>query len=385
MSRMRVATLIDSLEMGGAESLAVNLLRARDGSRFHDALFVLRAGGVLSDRAREAVTSLECMGAGGSVPLSAPRWVRQRLDAFGPAILHTHLRTSDIVGAWACRRLAPRPPTVVTLHTTARGYARGGGLRTPAMWSAWRAAMRRSRGVAFAAISQAVLESFLPYLPPGSHREVIENGIPLPGTGPVTCPEREEARAALGLARDAFVAVSIGGLRPEKGQADLLVAFAGSLRDRPEARLLVAGDGPERVRLEALHGELRLGERVRLLGVVRDPTALRRAADVLVLPSHREGFGLVLLEALAAGIPVVATAVDAVPSLIRDGVEGLLVPARQPAALGAAMLRLAVEPQLRERLSQGARARDLTPWSIERTARHYESLFERVVAEAARA
>jgi L-malate glycosyltransferase len=382
MSRVRVATLIDSLEMGGAESLAVNLLHARDTSRFHDALFVLRSGGALSDRARAAVEHLECMGARRSVPVSAPRWVRGRLDAFAPALVHTHLRTSDILGAWACRRLASHPPAVVTLHTTAEGYAHGPGLRARAMWLEWRRAMGSARGVAFVAISQAVLESFLPYLPSDRPREVIENGIPLPRPGTVDRATREAARLALGVPPDAFVAVSIGGLRREKGQADLLVGFARELADQPGARLLVAGDGPERGRLETLHRELGLGGRARLLGIVADPSALWHAADVLVLPSHREGFGLVLVEALAAGIPVVATAVDAVPGLISDGVEGLLVPARQPGALGAALRRVVVEPGLQERLRHGAQAKDLSSWSIERTARAYEDLFLRLAGEA---
>ena len=150
---------------------------------------------------------------------------------------------------------------------------------------------------------------------------------------------------------------AVGRLVPQKGFDVLLEAFARL--DAPEVDLLIAGDGPERRRLEALRERLGLGARVHLLGVMDRATvaSLYRGARLVACPSRWEGLPLVCLEAMASGRAVVASRVDGIPDAVSDGDTGLLVPPEDPVALAGALRTLLADGPRRERL--GARGRAL--------------------------
>jgi glycosyltransferase involved in cell wall biosynthesis len=183
-----------------------------------------------------------------------------------------------------------------------------------------------------------------------------------------TAPTREAARAALELTR--FTALCLGRLVPIKGLDDAVRAIAR----RPDAELLVAGSGPERQRLESLAAAT--GARVRFTGHVEGERKrlLLRAADAFVLPSveeagRREGLPTALLEAMAAGLPVVATRTGGVPELVREGEDGFLVPMRRPDALAAALTTLAADRARAEALGAAARRRaEAFTWPAQRRA-----------------
>jgi glycosyltransferase involved in cell wall biosynthesis len=173
------------------------------------------------------------------------------------------------------------------------------------------------------------------------HVVVVGNATPaLPAL-----PSREEARAALGV--EGPLLAFAGRLGPAKA-LDVLLDAVGDL---PEVTLLLAGDGPERGRLEA-----RAGERARFLGARTRGQVLElfRAADASVLTSAWENFPHTVVEALAVGTPVLATAVGGVPEIVRDGENGLLAPPGDPAAFAAAVRRFLDDPELQERLRAGA-------------------------------
>lgn len=145
---------------------------------------------------------------------------------------------------------------------------------------------------------------------------------------------------------------------PRKNTADLLRALPRVRERVSDARLRVVGGGPELERLERLAGSLELGEAVEFTGPIRGRAKLRREydrADVFCLPTLQEGFGIVFLEAMAAGVPVVASDVTAVPEVVPDRRAGLLVPPRDPAALSSALVRLLEDPELRRRLGREGR------------------------------
>jgi glycosyltransferase involved in cell wall biosynthesis len=216
---------------------------------------------------------------------------------------------------------------------------------------------------------------------PGQYA-IVPPGVDLARTAPDPAAGRA-LRAALGVPVDGVLLACVGRLAPVKHVDLVLEAFARVAGRQPGTRLLVMGDGPSgpdvRARIARLPGahwrppEHRLG-------------AVYGAADALVLGSDAEGLPQVVAEALAAGVPVLATAVGGVPELVRDGRDGLLVPRRDVAALETAMERLVADRALRARLAAGARGRDLTEHAADgvagRLADLYARLLERRLAHA---
>ncbi|MFB3819672.1 MAG: glycosyltransferase family 4 protein [Candidatus Methylomirabilales bacterium] len=178
---------------------------------------------------------------------------------------------------------------------------------------------------------------------------------------------------------DAPGLLAVGSLSHKKGLDVLLRALAAVAREAPAVRLVLAGEGPEAERLRALAGELGIAGHVRFAGVVTGPpkTDLLAAARIVVVPSRREPFSNALLEAMAAGRAVVATAVGGSLEVVEDGRSGLLVPPEDPAALAAALLALLRAPERARALAEGARKR-AEEFSWERMVDAYEALYREV-------
>ena len=196
--------------------------------------------------------------------------------------------------------------------------------------------------------------------------------LPNPAPEVPPLPPRDELRGELGFAESTLVFA--GRLGPQKALGVLLRALV----DVPGIRLAVAGDGPERGPLERRAHELGLDSRVSFLGVVPRERVLRlfRAADASVLSSAWENFPHTVVEALAVGCPVIATAVGGVPEVVSDGENGLLVPPGDPTALAAAITRFFDEDELRAKLASAA------PGSVE--GHPEEAVFARIEAELLR-
>ena len=211
-----------------------------------------------------------------------------------------------------------------------------------------------------------------------AHRvRVIHNGI---ATGALpTDGDRRRARFLLGLDDDAFVAMTVARLDPVKDLGTAIDAFAGVRRRVPRARLVIVGDGPERDTLAARAARPDVNGAVSLIGYRSDVTALLAAADVYVNSSISEGISLTILEAMAAGLPVVATAVGGTPEVI-DGTTGILVPARCPDRLGDAVSGLALDPRRREQLGRSARRRLEAQFAIERMVDQYLRAYRLLLA-----
>ena len=202
--------------------------------------------------------------------------------------------------------------------------------------------------------------------------EVIYNGIdigPAPG-----CAERSAARRALGLPADAFVAATVGRLDPVKDYPGLVRAFAEVARRRPDARLILIGDGPERLGIEQAIAEHGVTGAVLLAGHREDVRTLLPAADVFVNSSEFEGVSLTILEAMAACLPVVATRVGGTPEIV-GATTGVLVPARDSGALASALLALASAPDTRRAFGEAARRIAVERFSLERMIQQYLAVY----------
>jgi glycosyltransferase involved in cell wall biosynthesis len=210
-----------------------------------------------------------------------------------------------------------------------------------------------------------------PWLSP-EEVEVVPNGIDLRALDGAL-PLRLE------LPDDALRFCFVGRWEARKGVRELAEAWPAVAAALPNAWLVVGGWGP----LEGeLRGWLEGAPRVRWLGFVPDVPALLKAVDVVVAPSHYEGFGLVVAEAMAVGVPVVSTSASSIPELLDDGVEGLLVPPRDAAALARAMISLGGDPELRRRMGSAGRQRARRDFGLETMLDRHEELLGRVAAGA---
>ncbi len=205
---------------------------------------------------------------------------------------------------------------------------------------------------------------------------VLRNGVDPERFRPV---DRDACRAALGVPADAAVLVSVGFLVPRKGH-DLTIRAVASLPEGARPHLLIAGDGPEEERLRALIAELGVADRVRLLGPVEHGalSEVFSAADLSVLASSREGWPNVLLESMACGTPVVATAVHGSPEVVRDRTVGRLVEERTVEALAAA-----IRDALEQRFDREAVRAYAESMGWEETTRGLHDLFREVLGGAA--
>jgi glycosyltransferase involved in cell wall biosynthesis len=170
-------------------------------------------------------------------------------------------------------------------------------------------------------------------------------------------------------------AVIVARLAPEKDIGTLLRAVALLRQSHPDFRLEIAGDGPERPSLEQIASELQLGETVRFLGTVREVPALLERARLFLLSSITEGVSLTLLEAMARGLPIVATRVGGNPEVVADGETGLLVPPSSPEALASAAAGLWTAPDLCARMGEAGRLRAESLFDVRAMVAAYEKLY----------
>jgi glycosyltransferase involved in cell wall biosynthesis len=198
---------------------------------------------------------------------------------------------------------------------------------------------------------------------------------------PATDTEVQAVRSKFGIAADEALILAVGRLSKEKAHIDLLAAFSRLRESNPEvkARLIIVGDGPERGRLEAAADSFASKGVVIFAGQSSDVWPFYSAADVLVLPSHSEGSPNVLLEAMAAEIPIVATEVGGVPEMVEHNQSALLVPPNHPSALAAAIARVLTDGELARRITANASTLVETRYDPENYVRSLVKIYSEVV------
>jgi glycosyltransferase involved in cell wall biosynthesis len=241
---------------------------------------------------------------------------------------------------------------------------------------------------ALVACSPAVREELLEagYRPDRVH--YLPNGVTVPP--PRTASRRLDARKTLGeihsdlqLDPPAHLVLYTGRLHEAKGLHDLLAAWSTLAPSHPTARLWLVGEGPQREELNETIAARGLSQSVRLPGAFDSVEEMLDAADIFVLPSYIEGMSLSLLEAMAAGLPVIATDIPANRTLVDDKATGILVPPRDPPALTAALRRILEHHDLAHRFGQAARSRVAAEFSLEQTAQRHLELFQILMEQRA--
>jgi glycosyltransferase involved in cell wall biosynthesis len=343
-----IAQLLHTLTVGGAEVLAARLgRRLRDDFRF--VFLCLDGGGPLAPQLAAEGFEVHVIGRRPGLDGRCAWRLARRLRRAGADLLHAHQYTPFFYGLMA-RQLYRRPPVLFTEH--GRTYP---DYRRPRRVLVNRALLaRRDRVVA---VGEAVRRALIDNEGiPAPRVGVIYNGIPLPAE-PAAPQDRADARRAMGVGPEDFVLLQVARLDPLKDHATAVRAVAAVARARPDVRLVLVGDGPELPRIQQVVREGRLESVVRFLGLRTDVPRLWPGADAALLSSVSEGIPLTLLEAMAARLPVVATAVGGVPEVVEDGRTGLLAAAGDNEGLARQVLRLAADAGLRRDLGAAGRRR----------------------------
>jgi sugar transferase (PEP-CTERM/EpsH1 system associated) len=359
---LRIAHVTRALDVGGQEKLLIEFARRADRTR-HALTFIALAGrGTLAD-------TLESLGArvlaldeppGLRPRLMARLWRLFRRERFD--VVHTH-DDRPLIYAGPAAWLARVPRRIHTHHHGALVSV----TRRQRLLVRWAArCVNPFVCVSHDAARYAAAEGI------AAHRlRVLWNGIDLerfPCQGP----------------RPGGPALVVARLSPEKDIQTLLHAMRQVVDVLPWLRLVIAGDGPCREDLVRLTAELRLAAQVRFLGEVRDVPALLGRASLFVLPSQTEGISLTILEAMASGLPVVATKVGGNPEVVDDGRTGVLVPPCDSVALARGILRVAGNPDEAQLLGRSGRRRVETHFDIRAMVARYEAIYEGVRDSAAK-
>jgi sugar transferase (PEP-CTERM/EpsH1 system associated) len=349
-----------TLRTGGLEKLLVQFARHHDRRRFVPVFIALRDAGPPAEEIRDQGCVVHVLGP----PRGKWDEVRrlQRLFAtLAPAVVHTHNVHPHFYGSIAAR-LARVPAVVHTRHGVAFGDNKGQGRRL--FWLACRLADR----VASVSEDAARLSAREGGLRAGKGL-TIWNGIDV------------QAFAFRGPAPDGDL-VTVSRLEPVKDLTTLLKAMAIAQRARPALRLRVVGDGSERPNLERLARSLGLEDAVSFLGERRDVAEILSTAGAFVSSSTTEGVSLTLLEAMAVGLPVVATAVGGNPEVAVQGVTAVLVPPGDPEALASAIVATAGDPARAAEMGRAARARVESRFDVRQMVRAYEGVYEEILGAA---
>jgi glycosyltransferase involved in cell wall biosynthesis len=374
--RMKILHVISSGGMYGAEAVILNMSRTlNEGGRHSSELAVFSNSSnpnleLHETAAREGIRSnlISCRG---QVDRKVVNGIRELAGRVGADIVHAHGYKADIYVYLALR--GRRIPLVSTCHTwydndpfvSLYGWADRGVLRNFAR---------------VVAVSDEVRQRLLRAGVREERIRLLQNGIDLR-----PFDKAAAIRAIRAAGADSMPVVGlIGRLAPEKGVDIFLRATAQVLAEFPGARFVVAGEGPDRDKLEALIDALKIREWVELVGRQEDMPAVYASLDLMVSSSRQEGLPIAILEGMASGLPLVAARVGEVPRVVMDGVTGILVPPEDTGALAEAIVGLLRDPERRERLGAAGRRLVEEKYSAARMTEDYLRVYEEAIAVGGR-
>ncbi|HZR14256.1 MAG TPA: glycosyltransferase [Acidimicrobiia bacterium] len=368
-ARARVLWLVKGLGPGGAERLLVAAAAVHDRKRFtFETDYLLPWKDALVQPLEQLGVSARCYGVHDERDLRWASRLRRRLLDEPVDVLHAHSPYPAGIARLVARTLPRRvrPRLVYTLHNTWHSFATPtrvlNGLTLPL-------------DAADIAVSDEVRDTMWPYL--RRRARVIIHGVDVDAIA-AQRSQRDAVRAELGIGPDEPVAGTIANFRAQKDYPNLLEAARLLERRGSPVRFVAVGQGQLEDETRALHARLGLGDRVLLLGRRDDAVRVLAACDVFTLASSNEGLPVAVMEAFALGLPVVATHVGGVPEAVRDGIEGILVPPREPKALADAIDELVRDGARRASMGAAARARG-ERFDIGVTVREIERVYDDVL------
>lgn len=361
----RLGLLIESDGPGGAEQVVSQLAEHFTGTG-HEVVVMVPADGEgwIRRRLRGTSAQVEELPLGGPLSPHGIAALTAALRRRGVQLLHTHEFGQALAGACAARLAGI--PHVITMHG-GQYFAERKRRR-----AALKLAIAMSRGVTAVSAPLAVRLTETLHLGP-TQVEILPNGARVVAEG------NGHPAALNGIPAGAEVVLALGNLYPVKGHCHLVRAVATLAERHPRLHLALAGRGDEEPTLRALAQKEGITDRVHFLGFRDDVGPLLGAARLFAQPSLAEGLPLAVLEAMHAGLPIVASAVGELPRVLADGEAGLLVPPADPSALAQAMERLLADPAAATALGGRARQRANAEYGLDRMMQRYHALYERAL------
>jgi L-malate glycosyltransferase len=353
---------------GGQNQVLLTVLGLR--ALGHRTMLVAHPGGELRQRANEGL-DLIALAPKTEMDLGAAWRLSRLIKRLGPDVVHAH-DPHAVAMAGLALSMSTQPSTPPLVASRRVDFH----LRRSAM-SRW-----KYRQVAcFICASEAIRRMLVSDGVPEAQTVTVHEGIDV---------ERGRAAPAAKLHEELFlphqapVVGNVAALVPHKGQRHLVEAAGLVVRQVPDARFVIAGEGELRPALERQIKDHRLEKHVLLAGFRPDVLSLHKAFDLFVMSSITEGLGTSLLDAMAAGKPIVATSAGGIPEVVTDGVNGFLVPPRDHHAMAAAIVRLLKDPALRQRMGDAGYSRVCDQFSAERMLKETAKVYDRVIEVARR-
>ncbi|MBN1356870.1 glycosyltransferase [bacterium] len=361
MSVVNVARIISGLWKGGVEKKLALTLPLFDRKRFNIRVICLREEGFYARSLRDEGIPVIVSHVGSRWSPSGLWNLRKILRNLNIDIVHTHMYRANTSGTFAAR-WADVPVLISQLHNV-NPWDGPGQIRMDRIL----APMKDM----FIFVSKTVRDSFVSKVPvPDQRQRVIYNGVDI---------ERFESGRSNPMNFKGSVRIgAVGRLMPVKGFQILLALLLEKGLTDPGIQLYIAGEGPMRLELQNLIQKYRLTGRVHIMGHLENIPEFLNSVDILAMPSQREGFSNALLEAMAAGVPVVAFGVGGIPEAIRDGEDGFLVEPEDMESFGNALKCLIDSPDLRSKMSGSIRQR-VRAYSIENMVKSTEELYEELM------
>lgn len=352
MEKIKLAVISQTMNIGGGETMAARLATYIDPERFRVKLFILgpEQDNQIADFLKANGVDYECLGIPTSFHLKGYFKLSRKLKSFAPDVVHEHLDyTYSFLWCWLHRR-----PLVATIHGDPFRMKN----KKAEMMVRFKSKQKCLRMIGCSQMTANQTKSRFSL--PDDQVGFVYNPIETADYQPASHSGDERS----------FVFLHVGRFNPVKNHALLLEAFAKVQQKQPTIRLLLAGDGNLLEETKKLAETLNIADAVAFMGNVEDIPTFLRGGDALVLSSRSEACPMVILEAMATGLPVVATAVGGVPELVTD--NGILVPSEDADALADAMLTLATDHLLWEKLSMAA-SNNVRAFEAKKIARDYEN------------
>ncbi len=362
---IKVLYLITDLDVGGAERALAKLATRLDRSRFQVSVACLTGRGELGKAIARDGVPVTYLDMRGKLDLSVVFRLRRLLDATACDILHTFLFHANVLGRLATLLSFEKPLVVASVRVAERRR-----------WHLWLESWTSGLADRFLAVSEGVRTHMIERAGIPPHKiSTLPNGVDASDI-----PKRRvNIRAELSLPEDCPIVATVGRLTRQKGHRYLISAAARIVSSRPDVHFLIIGAGPLERALRRRAARLKIAANVHFLGWREDAWRIVAGADLFVLPSLWEGMPNALLEAMAAGVPVVATRVSGVSEIVANDKTGVLVPAEDDRVLAHAVYGLLMNPDRARLLAQAGREKTLRDFSIEATVSAHENLYAELV------